>query len=558
MKDQALYLEADEDITSAIDKLAKTSGTTVQIVVPKRSTLLQSIINLKLLKKAAADHQKDLVLVTGDKVATDLAARLGLAVAPSVGADAVVGDAAPIPKPDNEDIIEADDPEPTPIPEAVTPPVNAKPKKPLFARKPVAEPIVAAAAAAETETVTSAAEPVAEVAAKPGAKVPNFGRLQRRLVWVGLAIVLIGGFFIYVNLASKATVTLFASGTKVPVNLTFAVDPNQSSSSSAVLAGQTVTYTKNLSQPITPTGTQDAGTKAAGQVTMYNNYDTSSHTLVAGTRLAAPDGKVFLTNADVTIPGETLSGSPASIHPGQATVAVTASQNGDSYNEAPAKYTVVAYTGAMQTDIYGQGAQMSGGTTKTVTVVSQDDVDKAEAAMLAADKDGSGKALDGKVPSGYTTLSGSTGVTAANITSAPAVNAVATSATVTLEATYTELAVKKTDLETLLKGRELAQVGLNNQIYDDGLGSAQITSSGKDTSGHPQFSLSTQAYSGAKIDTVALAKQLAGHKYGDATDLASRQPGVQRVGIALSPAWLPSLPSRAAKITVTIQVASDN
>jgi hypothetical protein len=51
MNQEALYLEADEDITSAIDKLHKTVGDTVQIVVPKRSTLLQSIINLKLLKK---------------------------------------------------------------------------------------------------------------------------------------------------------------------------------------------------------------------------------------------------------------------------------------------------------------------------------------------------------------------------------------------------------------------------------------------------------------------------------------------------------------------------
>src|SRR5262245_43647295 len=99
MKDNALYLEVDEDITSAIDKLQKLPGDAARIVVPKRSTMLQSIINLKLLKKAAADSGKELVLVTNDRIATDLAGRVGLAVAPSLGATAAVPEttaAAPV------------------------------------------------------------------------------------------------------------------------------------------------------------------------------------------------------------------------------------------------------------------------------------------------------------------------------------------------------------------------------------------------------------------------------------------------------------------------------
>jgi len=92
MKDNALYLEVDEDITSAIDKLSKSAAGSVQIVVPKRSTMLQSIINLKLLKKAAEQGGKELVLVTGDRIATELAARVGLAVAPSIGAKPVIAD----------------------------------------------------------------------------------------------------------------------------------------------------------------------------------------------------------------------------------------------------------------------------------------------------------------------------------------------------------------------------------------------------------------------------------------------------------------------------------
>src|ERR1700751_4470798 len=134
MKDDALYLEADEDITSAIDKLTKSTASSVQIVVPKRSTMLQSIINLKLLKKAAENARKELVLVTGDRIATDLASRVGLAVAPSLGAKPVLTEAEmPAELKAGEEVIESDDPEPpsSPEPEPV-PPV----KRPLsFKRK---------------------------------------------------------------------------------------------------------------------------------------------------------------------------------------------------------------------------------------------------------------------------------------------------------------------------------------------------------------------------------------------------------------------------------------
>jgi hypothetical protein len=130
MKDNALYLEVDEDITSAIDKLGKSSEGSVQIVVPKRSTMLQSIINLKLLKKAAEKGGKSIVLVTSYRIATDLAARVGLAVAPSIGAKPVISEAAiPEELKNHEEIIEADDPEPP------APPQERGPKP--FSKKPI-------------------------------------------------------------------------------------------------------------------------------------------------------------------------------------------------------------------------------------------------------------------------------------------------------------------------------------------------------------------------------------------------------------------------------------
>ena len=63
-----LYLDADSEITEAIEKLKKAKEKEVRIIAPARSSLLQSSVNIKLLKKAAKDNDKSLVLVTNDKI----------------------------------------------------------------------------------------------------------------------------------------------------------------------------------------------------------------------------------------------------------------------------------------------------------------------------------------------------------------------------------------------------------------------------------------------------------------------------------------------------------
>ena len=83
---KVLYLDADTEITEAIEKLKKAKEKEVRIVVPSRSGLLQSSVNIKLLKKSSKDSDKSLILVTNDKITKNLAGSLGIAVASSVKA----------------------------------------------------------------------------------------------------------------------------------------------------------------------------------------------------------------------------------------------------------------------------------------------------------------------------------------------------------------------------------------------------------------------------------------------------------------------------------------
>lgn len=77
---KALYLEPDEEITSVIDRLKEIDDDEVAIVVPKRAGLLQSIVNLKLLRYQAEQQKKRISLVTTDKTGRNLASAVGLTV----------------------------------------------------------------------------------------------------------------------------------------------------------------------------------------------------------------------------------------------------------------------------------------------------------------------------------------------------------------------------------------------------------------------------------------------------------------------------------------------
>lgn len=75
-----LYIDADEEITSVIDKLRKTRSEEVIIIVPKAALILQSIVNLKLLKKEAEKSGRQIMVVTQDELGKVLVEKAGILV----------------------------------------------------------------------------------------------------------------------------------------------------------------------------------------------------------------------------------------------------------------------------------------------------------------------------------------------------------------------------------------------------------------------------------------------------------------------------------------------
>jgi hypothetical protein len=373
------------------------------------------------------------------------------------------------------------------------------------------------------------------------------------MLWIGAAVFLVAGYFIAMAILTKATVTMFANANKIDIDTSFWVDTNASKSDlvSSTLMGQNVTLAKDLSGSVTPTGKKDVGTKATGNITVSNGLGTDQ-TLVAGTRFAAPDGKVFRSDADITVPKAFLNGGGDKVN-GTKTVSVTADQAGDTFNEGPAAYTIPALNNPKVT---AQGSQMSGGTSKQITVLTQADVDKAQADIIAKDKDGVQKEINAKVPTGYMPLSASLTTVVNSTTPSTPVDSEASSGTVALKVTYSELAVPVSDYTKMIESQEQVQVGAGNEIYQSGIATGSTTLGSKNAAGLQGFRFTTVAYGGPKFDKVKIANDIKGKRYGDAVDIVSKYPGVQRAEISIWPSWASNLPGNTAKITINIQIAN--
>ncbi len=547
---EIIYLEVDAEITEAIDKLKSAKGDAVKVVVPARSTLLQSAVNLKLLKKAAKDHGKELALVTNDKTATYLAGGVGLAVASSLKAEPKVPEAI-------EEAINPDIVEPEPEESSTASKDGGKSSSSSSGSKDKSDKSDKASAATEEAGVSKRALGDEEIdedrPAGKKAKVPNYNAFQKKL-WIGMGVFM--GILLAVILAitlPTAKLTVIAKADKLPIKSDFVLDTSgvETNVDALTFAGNKLTLQKDLTQNFTATGKKDVGTKAAGNVTISNASNSDPITIAAGTVLSS-QGKNFSLNSATTVPGAKLQGG--NIVAGKVTAAITATANGDSYNLGTTTFTVVGYN-----DKVTASGSTSGGTSKTVTIVSQSDVDSAKQQAIDAAANGSKDELLDKATDKDVVFDDTFATTTDSVSSSVAVGSEAESGTVTVKVTYSVAEAKKETMDKLLDS--LANDAMpdgNQQLYQNGSDSAKYSLLRAVSDNRYRMNVAADAYYGKRIDKSQIAKDTAGKAKKDVTAAVQKNnPSVTGTQIESTPSLMPNMPALSSHITVVIRVNTE-
>lgn len=75
--EKVIYVEIDDEITHVFDRVKKVRQKKIALAVPKRALLLESIVNLKILKKKLDELEKEIIIVTSDALGLQMAEKVG-------------------------------------------------------------------------------------------------------------------------------------------------------------------------------------------------------------------------------------------------------------------------------------------------------------------------------------------------------------------------------------------------------------------------------------------------------------------------------------------------
>lgn len=383
-----LYVDVSDEVTTVIERLRAAPSTEISLVVPKGAVLLQSIVNLKLVRKAAREAGKEITLITTDRIGRNLAAQVGIAnlthldqppehqaeesseviggvtvhryyeeedepegVLDIASSDSVaVEPIIPIPPPPADDELEEEDPiAPITVRSFATP----------------------AASSGSVEVI----KPTSSVTTQntPGLAAPELMPAKKRRLFIPillslLVLLLVGGGLTSAYYFPKTEVMIHVPGKPWNQTYTGQAEVGHAPGGNYLTSARFISATQTDTLTFQATGTKDIGTVAHGTALLSYIQDSNPQTIPAGTTLTA-NGVTFTTDQDVTVPGaKVVNATPTA---GTASVSITATQAGTSSNMSGVPATV----GGLK--LYAQITQTTGGTTQSVAVVTQSDIQTA-------------------------------------------------------------------------------------------------------------------------------------------------------------------------------------
>lgn len=544
MKKDVIYIDIEDDITGVIEKLKNSSEKIIAMVPPKGNAVLQSVVNLKLLKRAAENAGKQPVIVTNNHALTALASGLNLYVAKNLQSKPQLASSLTDEVPLDEEVEVSDE---------VTV-VDAGSSVPLADIGAESDDVELTGEELASLEAADAPAKTAEAKKKPskgGKKIPNFDTFRKKLlIGGGIALVLLI-VFLFVFGRAKANIVVRAETTPVDVAFEAKFNANSAASDPATYNLKAVAQEKKqtISQSFTATGQKDIGEKATGTVRFSSDSYSALFrgiSIPAGTSLNSTSGKGFVTTQSAKLDASGPSSN-------QATVGIVAKESGPSFNGASG--AVSGAPSGVSANIVGS---TSGGTSQVVKVVTQDDVNKAKTQLEQQDTNAVKEELTKALGNDVSLLSDSFMVTFGNVVSEPGVDQQANEAKLTAEVTYSLLGVPKKDLGEALDAFVTTQMTNKDQqrVYENGIQDLKLEKVASDAK-TATYKVTTLAYYGPQFDTEKLKEETTGKKFGEVRAYLQDLPGVKGVDIKLTPFWARKLPG-VNRINIKLDVDKTN
>lgn len=557
-----IYLEPDEEITSVIEKIGAEGDGSIALVVPKNSSLFQSLVNLKLLAKEAKNLQKEVVIISGNKIGMRLAKQVGVPTYASLGA------IANSPQQPVKSIV-AEEPATVDTTIDGVPVRQYNPNRPVTTETtPVAEdvedelepPSEQEAIEVEDKVITvttpssdestdekqpdaeeqpkeadgSSLPPIVTRVGAPRASEPFKFPWKAALIALGLLLILTTVTFF---LLPKATVTVVLPAEPVSDALLLAV---QTETAEGAVKGSVVTSEQSSSTTITATGKKDIGSKATGTISITNKYRDGSgagkdQSFAAGTKATdVSTKKVFTLNNSVTVSRVTFNPNNGQPIYDTKTVKVTAVEPGESYNIPKSSFTLA---GALDNTVIESTEAFSGGLTKQITVLSQQDLDTAVAAAKA-ELETKARADLAEKAKGLLILPDAVWQTVKEQTTDKKVDEEAQNVNLTLKIEFASLAFEKKLVDDQFKTKLSSTLTETQElVFEDGKEPTITTKGITDDKTKLTIEVAGSGYKVEKIDKATIARSVKNKSVDSAKNSIVETYKADSVEISISPSW---------------------
>ena len=569
MEKDTVYIDIDDEITSVIDKVISSKAKTVALVLPKRASVFQSVVNMKLLKRKSDQNGKKVILVTTESSLLPLAGATGLLVSKTLASTPEIPDGPLIVS--REDDIDED----APIE------VNTEPKRDFRNLKDAKNILKRPVGALDDEAklnsnneidedlntidIEDISKDQDEPKYKPSRKekkhnkkkdhalsVPDFDTFKKYgfLGVIGIIVLVIASWYLFTVLPT-ATITIATNAQSVNANLSFSLSTtaNTLDSTNNVLPAKQVTLNNNYTASVPATGQANNGNKANGTIvfSVTNCSDLSVPTALPKGYGVSQGGKTYITSTITTWPNSGTTNNGCATYKSDQSTTITAQNGGTSYNSDSATFT------ATYQSIYkvsGNGS-VSGGTDNMVTVASQGDINSATTKLNQNNDTAKSKLQDQLTQGNYYPLPATFVATPSDVTPNVSAGTQTNTVTVSESVNFVMYGVKQADLVTILEKNIKSQAN-NQSILDNGITNANIAlANGSTDTTH--LTIQANAAVGPALDVNKIKIASEGQKSQVIKQNITADPNVTNVTIKYSPFYVSQAPSSPSKITVIVQ-----
>ena len=560
-----VFLDVDDEITSAAARIRESEATKVALVVPYGSRISTSRMNFRLLSREAVVNNRRLSIVASDPATRALAASAGLPVFTSVG-EYEAALAAPAAQTDVPPAASADPGGGGPAGGPAAPATKARRSKKsgsatetraLDETQVVALPPIAASAGAASGMAATAPADLGHAPARiPVIKSRRMPKIGTPVLVAAVAIALlaaVAGVGAFVFLPSAA-ISITPKETPIgPIPLVIRADPDAQAvdAADATVPAVLLEIPVEVTDTFPATGVRVEREAAAGSVTFQSfNFLNTNH-IPAGSIVSTEGGIEFRTARGFTLAKAQLVLPNGNVIPSSGTVAVTAVESGTSGNVPANAIRVVPPGENPEFTTVNNTEPTRGGRREEFKLVSQADVDAAFAALqprlndafAAAVDSGAGAPLNAQVFE-------QTAALGAAVPSADPATLIGTEVDTFefgLAASGTVIAVDDSPVRQIAISKVRGNVEPGHRLVDDSI----VIDRGEPTvvDGFVTFPLSVRGTQIEVLDRDTLLALIKGKSIADARTALAPFGDVE---ITPWPDWVSSIPGMDSRVTLEI------